>query len=122
MAIVILNMVLLLCNKCEWETFLTAANIPETVANSYAKILVENCFTETMLSQLTAEHLREIEITVLGDILSIIKLPSITSNVTHPQFRKFSIDWSVYKKDDLPSYIGNCITPVQHLRLQRSNG
>ncbi len=65
-------MALRLRNESEWENFLTVANIPETVANSYAKILVENRFTETTLSQLTPEHLREIEITVLGDILSIL--------------------------------------------------
>ena len=27
-----------------------------------------------------------------------IKLPSVSSNMTHPQFRKFLIDWTVYKK------------------------
>ena len=91
---------------------------------------MENRFTETTLSQLTTEHLREIEITVLGDILSILghvktvlstpcqqpqvdstlstppfkphqpplNSPLLHPNMTHPQFRKFAIDWSVYKK------------------------
>ena len=27
-----------------------------------------------------------------------IKLPSVMSNMTHPQFRKFIVDWTVYKK------------------------
>ena len=95
------------------------------------KKLVDNRCTENTLSQLTADHLRAIEITVLGDVLSIlghaktvlsspspqppadstvstappfkpptaaVKLPSITPNMTHPQFRKFAIDWTVYKK------------------------
>ena len=124
-------MALRLRSEPEWVTFLTAANIPETEAATYAKKLVDNRCTENTLSQLTAEHLRAIEITVLGDVLSIlghaktvlsspspqlpadstvstvppfkpptaaVKLPSITPNMTHPQFRKFAIDWTVYKK------------------------
>ena len=54
-------MALRLRTEPDWEIFLTAANIPETAAHSYAKKLVENRFTETTLSLLTAEHLQAID-------------------------------------------------------------
>ena len=31
-------------------------------------------------------------------LTAAVKLPSITPNMAHPQFRKFAIDWTVYKK------------------------
>ena len=77
-------------------------------------------------SSITAEHLEKMDITVLGDQLTIlqhiatlaapaadrmshssvefkpppasIKMPSIISDITNQQFRKFVIDWNVYKQ------------------------
>ncbi|CAB4034819.1 Hypothetical predicted protein, partial [Paramuricea clavata] len=115
-------MALRLRDEPAWKTFLMAASIPDEIAAKYATILVENQLTEATISQLTVEHLTAINITVLGDVLAIlalqaphvesttsaaaqfkpppaaIKLPSVSSNMTHPQFRKFLIDWTVYKK------------------------
>ena len=78
-------MALRLRTEPDWEVFLTAANIPETAAHSYAKKLVENRFTETTLSELTAEHLQAIDIPVLGDILSILAHVKTTLSSPFPQ-------------------------------------
>ena len=78
---------------------------------------------ETILSELTKDNLQDLEITAIGDILSILKhsktetptttntrvvpssivkppppkLPQLTNGMTLPQFRKFKIDWTVFK-------------------------
>ena len=65
-------MALRLRDELAWKNFLMEANIPDEIAADYAKILVENRLTEAILSHLTAENLTAINITVLGDILSIL--------------------------------------------------
>ena len=110
-----------------WTAFLREAGIPTRESAAYARIFVDNRVNEKTISDLTADHLRTLEITILGDILAIlrhaktlsmaatqesttrnpanyrlpsatVKLPSIIAEMTHPQFRKFRIDWDVYKK------------------------
>ena len=128
-------MALRLKDEPSWTAFLTEAGIPNTEAGQYATILFKNRVTEEILPDLTADHLNTLGITLLGDVLSIIryakkklsestnnnnnnadasrnhdtgvsyrppttaaKLPEITSEMTHAQFRKVETDWHVYKQ------------------------
>ena len=129
----------------EWTTFFKNAGIPETESATYATKFVENRLTELSMSEITKDMLIQLEITVLGDQLSILKfvkptnenlltpatqatkpkpqsgkLPSIETDMTHPQFRKCLVDWDVYKNmtlipaDKLTSHIYNsCSDSVQ---------
>ena len=104
-----------------WETFFEDAGIPKKEAKQYAKLFNENRISDQLIPDLTKETLQELGITVLGDILSIIrhcrtvmsspvkvapptikapsaKLPQISDDMTLPQFRKFVIDWNVFKQ------------------------
>lgn len=114
----------------DWEKYLRDAGIPEEAAHQYAKSFTENRMTFEILPSMDRSFLRDLGITVIGDIMKILqhvsssstpdsttyattnptpsvkptashksaKLPSITSDMTHPQFRKFKIDWAVYKQ------------------------
>ena len=120
-------MALQLRDKPAWTTFLTEAGIPATEADTYADIFINNRITDNNIKSLTAQHLTELQITVLGDRLSILghvktkfptdtstaasdtsgyrppgaaaglKPPDICNEMTHPQFRKLLVDWDVYK-------------------------
>ena len=117
-------MALRLRSETEWETFFhTTVGIPETQSKAYAKIFSDNRMNETILSELTKDNLQDLEITAIGDILSILKhsktetptttntrvvpssivkppppkLPQLPNEMTLPQFRKFTIDWTVFK-------------------------
>ena len=112
-----------------WTKFFIEAGIPSAEAKQYAKTFVENRLSEQVLAELTIEHLKAVNIHVLGDTLAILrhakkimqevpcsssltepssshykppaaiaKLPSLSTDMTHPQFRKFRIDWDVYKR------------------------
>ena len=104
-----------------WEQFFVDAEIPRKEAKTYAKLFNEQRISESTIKDLTKEYLQELGITVLGDILLILqqckikatvepsppvatikapsaKLPSLTSDMTKPQFRKFLIDWTVFKQ------------------------
>ena len=122
-------MALQLNTEPSWKHFLLASGIPDNESAEYSKIFVENRINEVVILDITADHLKAMDITVVGDILSIlrhaktllppqtpvpdsttpssqvyrppramVKLPNIVSEMTHPQFRKFGIDWDVYKK------------------------
>ena len=109
----------------DWLQFFLDANVPAEESKEYAKIFVGNRMTEELLSEITKDTLRELGIPVLGDILAILrhakkylppaeqmpkadctstvkppsaKLPQLTSDMTLPQFRKFLIDWNVFKR------------------------
>ena len=114
--------------KEDWIQFFIAASIPDDAANSYATTFVENCITESLLPQLDRQFLTQLGITIIGDILCILKeteqqqtspssipptnittTPSTTTStpvnpprvppeMTHPQFQKFKIDWDVFKQ------------------------
>ena len=126
-------MALRLITEPEWVTALQDAGIPPTESNAYATIFVNNRINNKTVLHLTADDLKSLDITVLGDILAIlqyaktinsskmvaegvsttptyrpppatVKLPSIVTEMTHPQFRKLRIDWDVYKKvTNIPS-------------------
>ena len=107
--------------------FLTATGIPGDAAANYMTAFVENRITESLLPQLDHQFLTQLGITVIGDILYILKAteqpstspistppndittpsftkstpvapPQVVSELTFPQFRKFKIDWNVFKQ------------------------
>ena len=104
-----------------WEKFFTDAQIPRKDSVSYAKLFVTNRITGELLPDIDKETLQEIGVNVLGDCLAIIKharsiksnkdivqpiqikapaakLPEIKHDMTLQQFRKFVIDWNVFKQ------------------------
>ena len=115
----------LLRTEKDWENFFQKAGIREDTSKTYAKLFKNNHVTELLLPDLTKVHLSDLGITVIGDILIILwqakksssnntietttkspaftlkppaaKLLLITSDMTYLQFRKFRIDWEVFK-------------------------
>lgn len=106
--------------EAQWKTFFQSAKITnETTQTNYAKIFADNSLTELSLEGLDKDTLTELGINVIGDRLSILqcaknkrapstpstvakasvtaKLPTLTHEMTQPQFRKFQQDWTVYK-------------------------
>ena len=119
-----LNMALRLRSEPEWTEYLkTTVGLHEDQSTAYGKIFNDNHFTEETLSELSKDILRELGITVLGDVLNILKkckpqagtaqaassdsppvvkppppkLPLLTMETTKPQWRKFLIDWTSFK-------------------------
>ena len=114
-------MALHLRSEPEWNNYLKATvGLREDQATAYSKIFNDNHFTEDSLSELTREYLNEIGITILGDVLTILKkskphapqlvsdsppvvkppppkLPLLTMETTMPQWRKFKFDWTSFK-------------------------
>ena len=110
--------------KGQWETFFHEANIPEDEAKQYSEIFYTNRMTFNALHELTKEDLSDLGIIVLGDIKNILrkakassassqnqtgssnifikapaaKLPQLNEDMTLPQFRKFKMDWDVFKR------------------------
>jgi hypothetical protein len=125
-----------------WETFLRNAGIPNNEATTYATTFVTNRITNENIGDLTKEDLTDLGITIIGDIKNIMrhsqqhrvpipatepeipsasymktpaaKLPELSADMTHPQFRKFQMDWSVFKR------ITNIPTHQIHTQLYNS--
>ena len=108
-----------------WRNAFISVGIPEQQATLYANKFTENRLTEESLPDLTKDSIKsDLEITVLGDVLAILrlakpaqkiplpstaersllmkppsaKLPNVSSEMTLSQFRKFRTDWSIYKQ------------------------
>ena len=113
--------------KEDWLQFLTTASIPGDAAANYATTFAENRITESLFPQLDRQFLTQLRITVISDILCILKAtehpptsplpnplnkiiapsftkyapvtpPQVVSKITHPQFRKVKIGWNVFKQ------------------------
>ena len=107
----------------EWKQFFLNAGIPDTEAATYATTFVNNRMTELVLPDLNKQYLSDLQIMVIGDVLSILRLANATStnpplvatnplpakppsikppcinvDMTHPQFRKANIDWNIYRQ------------------------
>lgn len=59
--------------KTDWRDFFYKAGIPEKESDEYADTFVANRITELGLSELNSDFLKELGITVIGDILSITR-------------------------------------------------
>ncbi|CAH8841445.1 unnamed protein product [Trichobilharzia szidati] len=60
-------------NLGEWIEFFEAAGVPPKVRETYAAIFVEHRINHTVLADLDKDHLKDMGITVIGDIISILK-------------------------------------------------
>ena len=100
----------------DWTSWLSEFPFSEEVINTYAEAFTEEEMTEADLSQFSPEVLTQLKVTKLGHrtkilqkakstesslstrvIKSDIKLPHITMNSSSSKFRKFLIDWEIYK-------------------------
>nr|CAX69861.1 hypothetical protein [Schistosoma japonicum] len=57
----------------EWVEFFEAAGVPPKLRETYAEIFVEHRINNTILADLDKDHLKDMGITVIGDIISILK-------------------------------------------------
>lgn len=98
-----------------WKALFMANGIKEDSAKTYGDKFAAEEVTFGMLSQLDRDLLKEMGVKKIGEALAILnidgsaspskfsllktpapKLPQITSEMTHQQYRKFSIDWNVF--------------------------
>ena len=102
-----------------WKDLFISVGIKDDAAEKYAEIFDQQRMSRETLVMLDRQTLTELGITVIGDALSILrlaksvetqattsqsvfartpsaKLPTLSSQMTHPQFRKFSMDWKVF--------------------------
>ena len=107
----------------DWEEWLQSAGIKEDEAKAYAKTFADNRVDLSFAPDLTKDLLKEMGVKVIGDIMSImryaspdikpqrshtahakptVKMPELRAEMTHPEFRKFKVDWDVYKTMSKP--------------------
>ena len=118
-------------SKNDWKRFFAECQIPDSECENYSDYMSTNRITDP--SDLSKDLLKELGKTVHGDIISImkkariaeatetkqatnltttsrtrprptsVKPPELKSEMTHPEFRKYKIDWGVFKTlTDLP--------------------
>eukprot|EP00116_Pleurobrachia_bachei_P005793 sb/3466055/ len=72
-----------------WKRFLVDAGIPVRAADSYTTAFVENRITESMVSDLNKNILVDLGITIIGDVIAILKHAiRITEEQSSEQKRK----------------------------------
>jgi len=98
-------------DEAGWKDLFIEYGIKEANATEYGKKFVDEEMSVAMLPQLNRDILKEMGVTTIGDALAILsmsatrppsvkapaaKLPQISSDMTHQQFRKFIVDWNVF--------------------------
>ena len=104
----------------DWSNWLSFLSAEESVISEYATYLVQADITEEDLSELNHSLLLEMNITKIGHRTKIlkhaktaqslspsstkvmksdIKLPTIAMNISPSVFRKFIMDWEIYKSE-----------------------
>lgn len=68
----------------DWLKFFTTAGIPPGPSLTYATLFVDNRMHINMLMDLTKEYLRDMGITVMGDIIAILKY----AKTAHAEFER----------------------------------
>jgi hypothetical protein len=99
-----------------WKNLFMENGIKEAKATEYGEKFVTEEMSVDILPQLDRDILKEMGVTIIGDALAILriggnimsasrspsvkapaaKLPQISSDMTHQQFRKFTVDWNVF--------------------------
>ncbi len=99
-----------------WKNLFMENGIKEAKATEYGEKFVTEEMSVDILPQLDRDILKEMGVTIIGDALAILriggnimsasrspsvkapaaKLPQIASDMTHQQFRKFTVDWNVF--------------------------
>ena len=108
----------------QWERFLIKAGIQQESANSHAKTFAENKLSQDSLSMLDKPTLKDLGVSVLGEVLTILKQgtntndtaatptitrqqvssmpsakpPRLSLDMSQQQFRKFKIDLDIFIK------------------------
>ena len=143
-------MALRLRNELEWVEHLNnTSGLQNTQSTTYPKIFHDNRISDETLSELSKQDLNDLGITVLGDVLAIIKkcrvptpnttpvsqplvkpltpkLPELHSEMTLPQLRKFKVDWEAFKKitqlpdDQIASQLYNACKEAVQISLSTS--
>lgn len=57
----------------EWIKFFTAAGIPAGSAAKYSVVFLDNRIQKSMLMDLTKEYLKEMGISIMGDVIATLK-------------------------------------------------
>ncbi|CAL8091930.1 unnamed protein product [Calicophoron daubneyi] len=57
----------------EWMDFFEAAGVPAAVHRTYAQIFVDHRINDSIVADLEKEHLKDMGITVVGDMIAILK-------------------------------------------------
>ena len=135
----------------EWTSFLRAAGLPAAQVTAYSAKFIDNRVSIRNIAEFERQDFRDLEITAIGDIKNIIQhakssntdavsvaptptvkpptatLPIIEADMTKPQFRKFRIDWQMFKSstgipnDQVHSYLYRCCDPHVQSSLVSSN-
>ena len=56
----------------EWKDFFVNSGFQDSIASDYAHVFFNNRMRFELLSDLTKEYLKEMEITFIGDIMTIL--------------------------------------------------
>ena len=57
----------------EWKYFFINSGFQDTEASNYAQVFFNNRMRFELLSDLTKDYLKEMEITFIGDIMTILR-------------------------------------------------
>ncbi|XP_046848627.1 uncharacterized protein C19orf47-like [Xenia sp. Carnegie-2017] len=83
----------------KWNTFFNNAGIPKGPASKYSALFCNHRIKDDLLGDLTKEILNDIGITVMGDVMSILK----HSKVVHAKLEREKSSNQLMQDSDVPS-------------------